>query len=46
MAEHLAPTAFFSKTYNEAIGLLLEAREYVARREAIDRSQLDPLNRI
>jgi regulator of CtrA degradation len=41
-----APTAFFTKTYDEAIGLLLEARDYVARREPTDRARLDGVDRI
>jgi len=34
------PTAFFSKTYDEAMALLVEARDYVAGREARDRERL------
>jgi regulator of CtrA degradation len=34
------PTAFFSKTYDEAMVLLVEARDYVAAREADDRRPL------
>src|SRR4051812_20832531 len=45
MAE-TAPTAFFTKTYDEAMGLLLEARDYVARREPSDRAQLDVVERV
>jgi regulator of CtrA degradation len=41
-----APTAFFTKTYDEAMGLLLEARDYVARREPVDRARLDALDRV
>lgn len=28
-----APTAFFNKTYDETMGLLIEMRDYVARRQ-------------
>jgi regulator of CtrA degradation len=45
MAEN-APTAFFTKTYDEAMGLLLEARDYVARREPSDRARLDVVERV
>jgi regulator of CtrA degradation len=39
-------TAFFSKTYNEAMDLLVEARDYLAYREPIDRQALTPLERL
>jgi regulator of CtrA degradation len=35
------PTAFFGKTYDEAMGLLVEARDYVAGRQARDQERLD-----
>jgi regulator of CtrA degradation len=35
------PTAFFSKTYDEAMELLVEARNYVAGQDAHDRQRLD-----
>ncbi|MCZ6447809.1 MAG: DUF1465 family protein [Alphaproteobacteria bacterium] len=35
-----APTAFFSKTYDEATGLLMEARDYLATEEHVDRAGL------
>jgi regulator of CtrA degradation len=35
------PTAFFSKTYDEAMELLVEARNYVAGQDANDRQRLD-----
>src|SRR5689334_8538133 len=44
--EQRTPTAFFTKTYDEAVGLLLEARDYVARREPADRARLDTLDRV
>jgi regulator of CtrA degradation len=34
------PTAFFGKTYDEAMALLVEARDYIAGREAHDRERL------
>lgn len=40
------PTAFFSRTYDEAYALLLEARNYVAYEEAGDRAQLDHYARL
>jgi regulator of CtrA degradation len=40
------PTAFFSKTYDEAMDLLVEARNYVAGREADDRLRLDVETRL
>jgi regulator of CtrA degradation len=39
-------TAFFSKTYNEAMDLLVEVRDYLAHREPIDRQALTPLDRL
>ncbi len=33
-----APTAFFSKTYDEATGLLVEARDYLAAEERGDQA--------
>jgi regulator of CtrA degradation len=35
-----APTAFFSRTYDEAIALLEGARDYIARHEPVDRQRL------
>jgi len=35
-------TAFFGKTYDEAMSLLVEARDYFAHREPIDRQTLQP----
>jgi regulator of CtrA degradation len=35
-------TAFFGTTYDEAMGLLVEARDYFAHREPIDRQTLQP----
>ena len=34
------PTAFFSRTYDEATGLLMEARDYLAAEERGDRARL------
>jgi regulator of CtrA degradation len=39
-------TAFFGKTYGEAIGLLTEARDYLAHREPIDRQGMPPFQRL
>jgi regulator of CtrA degradation len=39
-------TAFFGKTYGEAMDLLVEARDYLAHREPIDREALMPLDRL
>jgi regulator of CtrA degradation len=46
MAEARAPTAFFTKTYDEAMGLLVEARDYVAWREPTIRAQLPAIDRV
>lgn len=37
LANELAKTAFFSRTFEEALGLVVEARDYVAGRLAFDR---------
>lgn len=39
-------TAFFGKTYGEAVDLLVETRDYLAHREPIDRMGLLPLERL
>jgi len=39
-------TAFFGKTYAEAMTLLTEARDYLAYREPIDRETLMPVERL
>jgi regulator of CtrA degradation len=39
-------TAFFGKTYDEAMDLLLEARDYLAHREPVDRTALLPHERL
>ena len=39
-------TAFFGKTYAEAMALLTEARDYLAYREPIDRETLMPVERL
>ena len=39
-------TAFFGKTYGEAMSLLLEARDYLAYAEPVDRARLAPLDRL
>ncbi|MDX1484040.1 MAG: DUF1465 family protein [Alphaproteobacteria bacterium] len=40
------PTAFFSKTYDEATSLLIEARDYIAAEESLDRRELAPADRL
>ncbi|HZS82369.1 MAG TPA: DUF1465 family protein [Stellaceae bacterium] len=37
-----APTAFFNRTYDEAMSLLVEMRDYVAHAEPRDRAGLSP----
>ena len=39
-------TAFFGKTYGEAMDLLVEARDYLAHREPIDRQTLVAMERL
>jgi regulator of CtrA degradation len=39
-------TEFFGKTYGEAMGLLVEARDYLTHREAIDRETLAAADRL
>lgn len=39
-------TAFFGRTYGEAMSLLVEARDYLAHREPADRQRLVPLDRL
>jgi regulator of CtrA degradation len=38
-----APTAFFNKTYDETLGLLVEVRDYVAHGQPRDRAALPPV---
>jgi regulator of CtrA degradation len=38
--------AFFGKTYGEAMDLLAEARDWIARMEPRERLNLDPLDRL
>jgi regulator of CtrA degradation len=45
-AEELQATAFFGKTYGEAMELLVEVRDYLAHREPIDRESLMPLEQL
>lgn len=42
----MQPTAFFGKTYSEAMSLLVEARNYLAYREPVDRARLLPVERL
>lgn len=46
MTDATGPTAFFSKTYDEAFALLIEARNYVAYEEAGDRAALNEMQRL
>src|SRR5690348_14894757 len=39
-------TAFFGRTYGEAMSLLLEARDYLTYAEPVDRAQLAPLDQL
>jgi regulator of CtrA degradation len=39
-------TAFFGKTYGEAMSLLLETRDYLTYGEPVDRARLAPLDRL
>lgn len=39
-------TAFFGRTYGEAMDLLIEARDYLAHREPQDRQRLLPVERL
>jgi regulator of CtrA degradation len=41
-----APTAFFGKTYGEALSLVIEARDYLAFSEARDGGGLPPADRL
>jgi regulator of CtrA degradation len=38
-----APTAFYAKTYDETLGLLVEVRDYVLQGERHDRAGLAPV---
>ena len=40
------PTAFFSKTFDEATSLLIEARDYIALEERADRGELESMGRL
>jgi regulator of CtrA degradation len=40
------PTAFFNKTYDEAMALLVETRNYIAYQEANDQRALPPAVRL
>jgi regulator of CtrA degradation len=42
LSAQTAPTAFFSKTYDETMGLLVEVRDYVAHGQKRDRDELAP----
>ncbi|WP_119677463.1 DUF1465 family protein [Indioceanicola profundi] len=40
------PTAFFNRTYDEAMSLLVETRNYIAYQEPIDQRSLPPALRL
>jgi regulator of CtrA degradation len=42
VAISVTPSAFFNKTYDETLGLLVEVRDYVVEDEPVDRRQLAP----
>ncbi|HET8727094.1 MAG TPA: DUF1465 family protein [Alphaproteobacteria bacterium] len=46
MTEPMGPTAFFTRTYDEALALLIEARNYIAFQEANDLRDLGPETRL
>ena len=46
MSQGAQATEFFGKTYGEAVTLLVEARDYLAHREPIDRNALVPKARL
>lgn len=46
MGARIAETAFFGKTYGEAMTLLVEARNYVAYLEPTDRARLEQIDRL
>lgn len=46
MSNELSSTAYFSRTFDEALGLVVEARDYVAGRLAFDREIGGPLHQL
>lgn len=40
------PTAFFTRTYDETMALLVETRNYIAYQEAVDQRSLPPSMRL
>jgi Uncharacterized protein conserved in bacteria len=46
VSEDRAATAFFGKTYDEAVDLLVEARDYFASQAPTDRANLDPIDEL
>lgn len=46
VSEVVAASAFFDKTYEEALALLVEARNYIAYQETADLQSLDPEARL
>ena len=46
MAELCDSVAFLDANYEEAVGLTIEARDYLARQQGLDRSERPPLERL
>lgn len=46
MSDVVATSGFFDKTYEEALSLLVEARNYIAYQETADLQPLDPESRL
>lgn len=46
MSDVVAVSGFFDKTYEEALALLVEARNYIAYQETADLQPLDPETRL
>lgn len=46
VSEVVAASGFFDKTYEEALALLVEARNYIAYQETADLQHLDPESRL
>jgi regulator of CtrA degradation len=46
MSRGAPATEFFGRTYGEAVNLLVEARDYLAHREPVDRGRLMPGDRL
>ena len=46
MSNEVTSTAYFSRTFDEALGLVVEARDYVAGRLAFDREISGPVHQL